>query len=308
MTRNLFGLSWRCAIGALLWLIASVAPIRARDIGTFENVTATQEQLVVSGRVRTVLHLYPTVPATTDRVPAVVLLQYLKGSRVDMADLTEVSALVRDHGVHVLLPDSLNGRWNYGATSFAQIQADVSFLTAVIDDAIARFPIDGARIYMGGYSNGAQMTQRYICDRPTRIAAGAVIAGSIHHDDRLRCGGSVPTPMIIFHGTADEQINFNGNLLFSSSRQTAEFWASRASCSLTPQNLGVIDGTDDGTSVQLNRYGNCRNGARVDHYIINGGGHTWPGSLSFSTPLGQTTQDVAATPLMWQFFREFSRP
>lgn len=75
-----------------------------------------------------------------------------------------------------------------------------------------------------------------------------------------------------------------------------------------PQNLGVIDGTDDGTSVQLNRYGNCSGGARVDHYIIAGGGHTWPGSLSFATPLGLTTQDVAATPTMWQFFRQFARP
>lgn len=293
---------------ATMLVIAGLGPVQARDIGSFENVTAVQEQLVVNGRPRSVMMLKPTVPTTTERVPAILLLEYLRGTPVDMADLTEASALVRDFGVYVILPASSNGRWNYGATSFALTQDDVGFLTAVIDDAVRRFPIDARRIYMGGYSNGAQMTQRYICDQPSRIAAGAVISGSIHHDDRLRCAASVPTPMIIFHGTADEQINFNGNLLFSSSLQTAEHWASRAGCSLVPQNLGVIDGTDDGTSVQLNRYGNCSGGARVDHYIIAGGGHTWPGSLSFATPLGLTTQDVAATPTMWQFFRQFARP
>ncbi|HET7798092.1 MAG TPA: hypothetical protein VFK72_09425, partial [Nevskia sp.] len=120
---------------ATMLVIAGLGPVQARDIGSFENVTAVQEQLVVNGRPRSVMMLKPTVPTTTERVPAILLLEYLRGTPVDMADLTEASALVRDFGVYVILPASSNGRWNYGATSFALTQDDVGFLTAVIDDA-----------------------------------------------------------------------------------------------------------------------------------------------------------------------------
>jgi len=55
-------------------------------------------------------------------------------------------------------------------------------------------------------------------------------------------------------------------------------------------------------------------GAEVLLYVIEGGGHTWPGRLFFShfeaprwmrklSPLGRTTLDIDATDLMWDFFR-----
>ena len=134
----------------------------ARDIGSVENVRAVQETRIVDGRAREVLYLMPgTAPAGTARVPAVILLEYLQGSPVDMADLVAASELVRDQGIYVIMPGSFNGRWNYGASSFAVAINDVGFIDNVLDDALARLPIDPARIYIGGYSNGAQMAQRY---------------------------------------------------------------------------------------------------------------------------------------------------
>ncbi|WP_293372533.1 PHB depolymerase family esterase [Nevskia sp.] len=297
---------WLALCGLALFAQAGTAA--ARDIGSYENVLPFQEQLLVDGRTRDVLYLSPTdAPPGSELAPAVILLEYLQGSPVDMADLTEVAALARDHGVHVILPSSLNGRWNYGGSSFAVTVDDVGFLNQVIDSAIARLPIDPKRIYMAGYSNGGQMTQRFICERASRIAAGAIIAGSIHNDDRLACAPGLPTPMVIFHGTADEQIRYNGNLLFSSSLQTAQHWANAAGCTLGPTRVADLDPNDDGTVVHLQRHDGCADGARVDHYIIDNGGHTWPGALSVSVALGLTTQDVDATRAMWQFFRAYAR-
>ena len=208
---------------ACLFVVCAVPVAQARDLGVVENVTATLEQRQVDGRLRDILILRPTVPTTPEGElqPALLLLEYLHGTPVDMADLTEAATLVRDHGITVLLPSSSNGRWNFGSAAFAGVIDDVSFLDQVIDDALRRFPIDPRRIYMGGYSNGAQMTQRYICDRTGRIAAGAVIAGSIHNADRRRCRPSLPTPMLVIHGTDDGQINYAGNLTYTSSPATA---------------------------------------------------------------------------------------
>jgi len=296
---------------ALLCLAISFAGAprlcRAHDLGPYENVTAVQETLTVAGRTRTVLYLKPTQPATTERVPAILLLEYLHGTPVDMADLTEAARLVRDHGIWLILPESTNGRWNYGLTAFSLVD-DVGFLASVIDDAVARFPIDSHRIYMGGYSNGAQMTQRFACDHPEKIAAGAIISGSIHNTDARTCLPALATPMIIFHGTADGQINYNGNLLYRSSTATAQFWAGIAACSPTPTGTDLPDSTADGTTVHLDRYSGCTSNFLIDHYSITGGGHTWPGSLNFSAGLGLASQDVSAMPLLWQFFSQFSRP
>ena len=114
--------------------------------------------------------------------------------------------------------------------------------------------------------------------------------------------------MLVIHGTDDGQINYAGNLSFSSSPVTAQFWAANAGCLTVPQDLGVLDPTDDGASVQLDRYDRCTGTAYVDHYTVRGGGHTWPGSLSFAAGLGRTAQDIVATSLMWQFFQNFARP
>ena len=319
------------ALAALLGLICGMhTPAAvAHDVVAYENVTAVKvtvkvpiaqidpalppelglpsSPIDIGSRARTVLYLRPTVATTAGRPPAILLLEYLRGNAVDMAGLTDAARLVRDYGVWVILPESANGRWNYGLTSFSQAD-DVGFLTTVIDDAVNRFGVDPHRIYMGGYSNGAEMTQRYACDRSDKIAAGAIISGSIHVSDVRACKPTRPVPMIIFHGTADPQIKYDGNLLFTSSKATAELWAANADCNLAPLVYPQPDSADDGTTVTLNRYIGCRDNARVDQYVITGGGHTWPGALTFSQGLGRASQDVSATPLMWDFFKQFSRP
>ena len=37
-------------------------------------------------------------------------------------------------------------------------------------------------------------------------------------------------------------------------------------------------------------------------YVVQGGGHTWPGGHADVTLLGQTTHEVSATDLIWRFF------
>ncbi len=55
------------------------------------------------------------------------------------------------------------------------------------------------------------------------------------------------------------------------------------------------------------RYSGCAQGADVDFYTIDGGGHSWPGGEPMPEwGVGHTTQDIDATRVMWEFFRRFS--
>ena len=40
----------------------------------------------------------------------------------------------------------------------------------------------------------------------------------------------------------------------------------------------------------------------VLYYVIEGGGHAWPGSST--SVMGMTTQEIGATLLIWTFFNE----
>jgi polyhydroxybutyrate depolymerase len=54
--------------------------------------------------------------------------------------------------------------------------------------------------------------------------------------------------------------------------------------------------------VVLESYGDCEDGADVQLYVVEGGGHVWPGGRIDVPGLGYTTHSVSATELSWQFF------
>jgi polyhydroxybutyrate depolymerase len=50
----------------------------------------------------------------------------------------------------------------------------------------------------------------------------------------------------------------------------------------------------------------CPEGADVEFYIVDGGGHTWPGTPlpePLATILGYTTTDIDATAIAWEWFK-----
>ena len=62
--------------------------------------------------------------------------------------------------------------------------------------------------------------------------------------------------------------------------------------------------TDDGTSIKKRVYGPGKDGAEVVLYIVENGGHTWPGMDTTLPILGKTTMNISANDLMWEFFKK----
>ena len=53
----------------------------------------------------------------------------------------------------------------------------------------------------------------------------------------------------------------------------------------------------------------CPDGAEVELYRVEGGGHAWPGSefsASVAAIVGRTTMSISANEIMWSFFRRHS--
>jgi polyhydroxybutyrate depolymerase len=219
------------------------------------------------------------------------------------------------------VPDSQH--WNH--VQFGGLQDDVAFLSDLLDEMEATLCIDPNRIFSTGMSNGGEMSIRLACSLSSRIAAIAPVAGAYYPPFTLTeppapwqnsaetCADTRPMPVIAFHGTDDFEVPFEGGLdaggfdyrlaldNTTPDDDVMQAWAAHNGCTSGRQESTVT------SEVRLVTYTGCDDGADVLLYIVDGGGHTWPGSFDLP-PLGYTTQDISATDLMLEFFQLHPMP
>ena len=202
---------------------------------------------------------------------------------------------------------------------------DVRFVGDLLDEAERTLCIDERRVFAAGYSNGAFLVSAIACAYADRFAAVAAVAGV---RDYVRCPPARAVPMVVFHGTADRWVAFDGGLGpdalalppdrsgrtigektgFAKDEPpiatTVAAWAERNRCPDRPSEHRVA------SDVTLVSY-RCPRGADVDFYRIEGGGHTWPGSefsKQIEAAVGPTTFSISADNVMWTFFRAHPLP
>jgi polyhydroxybutyrate depolymerase len=83
---------------------------------------------------------------------------------------------------------------------------DVGFLRALIEKLGHDYVVDPKRIYVTGISNGGMMTYRAACELSDKIAAIAPVEG----EQNVDCRPGSPVSVIVFHGTADHLVPFDG--------------------------------------------------------------------------------------------------
>jgi polyhydroxybutyrate depolymerase len=187
---------------------------------------------------------------------------------------------------------------------------DVRFVAALLDDLAGVVNLDAKRVYATGISNGGMMCYRLAAELSDRIAAIAPVAGTVASDvDRPRRA----VPVMHFHGTADRIVPLGGPgersppfLRFKGVDESVRLWARLNGCPEEPAVAELPDTEDDGTRVTRRLFGPGTDGAEVVLYLIEGGGHTWPGEKSPLALVGKSTADISANDLMWEFFQRFS--
>lgn len=231
-----------------------------------------------------------------------------------------LSSLARREGFALAYPNGtrlgvLPGRgWNAGGgkRGFAPVSNpsvrrkvdDVSYFRDLLDDIAARIEVDPRRIYVTGISNGGAMAHRLAMQLKGRLAAVASVAAANQFAAAEKRVPKHPIPVLMLHGSKDPLWPYAGGRFMVAGQmvavqQTVNEWAACNEC-------GPVVTTQTGSVVRESRPGPNP----VELYRLEGAGHSWPGGRQYLSEsyIGVVSRDLNANRVIWDFFREHSRP
>ncbi len=271
--------------------------------------------LQFAGLMRTCyVHLPPGYDGSR-AVPLVLALHGMGGDGRGMARLTHFNAIADQGGFIVAYPDGIRRRWSFGPLPLLGGLDDVGFIAALIAALSSDLFIDQARVYVLGMSNGGGLVDLLICRRADLFAACAIVSATIASVMTHICRPSRPVSVLMIHGTHDPLVPFEGGRrrrgrqILLSAPATAQHWARLAGCVEGPVVNYLPDYAHDGTRVRYDVYSGGQDGAEVILYVIEGGGHTWPGGWAYlpERMIGKTSQQIDASLIIWDFFQRHTR-
>ena len=293
-------------------LVGLVVVVRHRRESRPEVAAGDKQMSISSGGLdRTYAVHVPPGYTPDEPVPLMLVLHGGGGDAGNAQHMTGMNQVSDEGGFLAVYPDG-TGRlrtWNAGSCCGAAQRDDVDdvgFIRDVITKMEQDYSVDPKRIYVTGMSNGGMMTYRIGCELSDTVAAIAPVSGALNTD----CSPSQPVSTIVFHGTADTSVPYDGGTPTGGIGNTGDqnsvanavgFWSNEDGCS------SVAD-EQVSTNVTLEEHTGCDPGTEVELYTIKGGGHAWPGGEKGSRRGDTPTDEISASELIWQFMEAHPKP
>ena len=282
---------------ALLPLAAACSPAGQR--GAACDIPAGENGFADGRQVRSFRIALPPGGANAS-TPMVVSLHAMTGDAALQEEVSGFSALGAAEGFIAVYPQGEGlGEEKYwdAAPGSADVQ-DVAALIASLHDEGCSSP---QSTYVNGWSMGAMMTSRLLCERPEIMAGAGMVAGVLPPEPGCRIPGGIAVSIV--HSRDDPTVPFDGRLPSDISgraggEQSANFpgitreamgrqWALAKGCpDPVPQTV-----REPGQTVTT--WTGCGNAPTVVH-IRDGGRHDW-------NPIGPAMPPTSLT--LWRDMR-----
>jgi polyhydroxybutyrate depolymerase len=241
-----------------------------------------EHSLTVGGVTRTYRSIIPAA-GSAHPLPLVVVLHGRGQPPWTAVRATGFLPYARQDKAALVYPDGLSRSWNAGSgccgVAGTRGTPDTAFVTAVVADAVRDLPVDPARVYLVGYSNGGKLAWLLTCTHPALFAAVATYGAA----PLSACPAAKALPSLMAVGVHDSVLPIGGDPRvhppLPSARVAAGWLARRNRCTAFP-----ITSTVGGAVLQ--RWTHCAAGTEVDLAVYPGADHYWP---------------PAVTGLMWTF-------
>jgi polyhydroxybutyrate depolymerase len=237
-------------------------------------------------------------------------------------ELIEIEDLSDRKGFIAVFPDGTGNTpwlltWNAGnCCRYAKTNKvdDVGMTLALIEKLKKIVRVDEKRIYAAGWSNGGMLSYRLACEHADVFAAVASVSGTLGVKN---CEPSRRVPILHFHGNRDEYVPFTGGKGEKTKavepQQSVDdcmgVWKKINSCVGDAKMEVLPDKVKDETIVIRRHWKECADDSEVELYVIDGGGHNWPGAKTAADEaLGNLTMDISAGEIIWEFFSRHQLP
>jgi polyhydroxybutyrate depolymerase len=256
-----------------------------------------QDQIVtmqVDGVDRSYRLFVPTTLPPT-RHHLLVALHWFGGSAARLEAMSGLDRMAAANNTVIAYPDGLGHSWDAGTCcGYATHQNldDVAFVLKVVADVEHRVTVDPHYIAATGFSNGALMSYRLVCERPDVFRVAIAVAGGAVG---ARCEPQSPVTLLHVHGARDRVIPIAGE---RSSKIDASGFPPAAT---SVQRIADADrctdastSSDDKTITWTAK--GCAGGAVVRFVTVRMLGHHYPTGAS-----AQASYGVDMSTLTWTF-------
>lgn len=220
--------------------------------------------------------------------------QFLYGDFRSQADRDDVILVMPDANKVFPDPDhELAGYWNSAWEANLRVRDyDVDFVLELVE--LLKTEYCTADFYATGMSAGGDIVSALRCLPESPFVSFAAVTYQYYKTEE--CSAAPPRPWLYFHGSDDRVVPIAGSdapWFDPPVRTTMQNLADHNGCEGQPLESRVSE------EVIHYRWSDCA--APTEWYLIEGGGHTWPGGPELPV-LGHTTDDISASDLIWTFF------
>lgn len=265
---------------------------------------AITRRLEVSGRQRWYDLFVPPNLDPAKEAPLILGFHGRGSAPAQFAYLSQLNRRGGNMGYVIAYPAAEDGVWNCAHSESNDINHEVAFVIAMLEDIGKIVPIDANRIFATGMSNGGQMVYRLACELSDHIAAIAVCACGMNREE---CNPKRPVSVLHFHGTED------GLAPLVWGKYAVSRWIDLNRCDGEPTE------TFKNGAATCITYSSSSTGASVTLCTIEGMGHQYPGLAIRYTEketkllglpdilsrLGPGTDDLDATGMLLTFFSNY---
>lgn len=271
-----------------------------------------RDTVIVAGVTREYF-VFAAKADTTRPSALLIVLHGGRGSARGAAERFGFNEVAGSAGAIVVYPEGLDHQWNDGRDYFRGAD-DVAFIQAMLAALQRRMRIDRRRLFVAGHSNGGIFANTLACRLPGVFAAIGTVGGEMAANDVPRCTAAHPISVVAIHGTLDPLVPYGGGGIHGeviAATKSATFWRTVDGCAPEPTQTTIprLAPTDTTRAMRMEFVG-CRGGRGVVLYIIQGGGHGWPGRPDPlpESIVGPRSNAVDATALIWDFLAAHPAP
>lgn len=271
------------------WMMVALAAIGGCAAPDGRAGAGERDTVLIGNVARTYLL---RAPSSADGAPRPLLLAFhgTGESGRDLQRTTGLDALAGREGFILAYLDAAVGNWAEGCgCSRADLEGvnDTGFVRAVVEDVARGHAVNRRRVYAVGFSQGGLFVHRLACEMADLVAAVASVAAPMSSPLAETCAPSAPVGVLLIQGTLDDAYPYEGTRRAERSllgaRETARFWRVLNGCGGAARARELPDAAADGTRVLEERWPDCRGGAEVRLYTVNGGRHAWAPSADVAT-------------------------